>query len=165
MKKLLTLTALAFALSACSTTSTVDFGQKEKSYHSYTIRDLSQDHIPSETRALFIQYLNNELTALGYTVGDDLDININIENFNEGNRALRYWVGFGAGKATSKIVTTLVDKESGKIVGNIQTDGMLAMGAFGGNSKDVLKRSAKDIAKKIAESGILKKGNNQDIIF
>lgn len=41
MKKLLTLTALAFALSACSTTSTVDFGQKEKSYHSYTIRDLS----------------------------------------------------------------------------------------------------------------------------
>ena len=117
MKKLLTLTALAFALSACSTTSTVDFGQKEKSYHSYTIRDLSQDHIPSD-----------------------------------------YWVGFGAGKATSKIVTTLVDKESGKIVGNIQTDGMLAMGVFGGNSKDVLKRSAKDIAKKIAESGILKKG-------
>lgn len=158
MKKLLTLTALAFALSACSTTSTVDFGQKEKSYHSYTIRDLSQDHIPSDTRTLFTQYLNNELTALGYTVGDDLDININIENFNEGNRALRYWVGFGAGKATSKIVTTLVDKESGKIVGNIQTDGMLAMGVFGGNSKDVLKRSAKDIAKKIAESGILKKG-------
>lgn len=30
MKKLLTLTALAFALSACSTTSTVDFGQKKK---------------------------------------------------------------------------------------------------------------------------------------
>ena len=82
--------------------------------------------------------MNNELTTLGYTVGDDLDININIENFNEGNRALRYWVGFGAGKATSKIVTTLVDKESGKIVGNIQTDGMLSMGVLGGNSKDVL---------------------------
>lgn len=89
--------------------------KKKKSYHSYTIRDLSQDHIPSDTRALFTQYLNNELTTLGYTVGDDLDININIENFNEGNRALRYWVGFGAGKATSKIVTTLVDKESGKL--------------------------------------------------
>ncbi len=86
-----------------------------------------------------------------------MDVNVNIENFNEGNRALRYLVGFGAGKATSKIVTTLVDKESGKIVGHIQTDGMLAMGAFGGNSGDILKRSAKDIAKKIAESGILKK--------
>ncbi|WP_019272004.1 DUF4410 domain-containing protein [Neisseria lactamica] len=105
----------------------------------------------------FIQNLNHELAALGYAVGDDLDVNVNIENFNEGNRALRYLVGFGAGKATSKIVTTLVDKESGKIVGHIQTDGMLAMGAFGGNSGDILKRSAKDIAKKIAESGILKK--------
>ncbi|HFC8547942.1 TPA: DUF4410 domain-containing protein [Neisseria lactamica] len=157
MKKLLALTASVLALSACSTTSTVDFSQKEKSYRSYTIRDLSQDHIPSDTRALFIQNLNHELAALGYAVGDDLDVNVNIENFNEGNRALRYLVGFGAGKATSKIVTTLVDKESGKIVGHIQTDGMLAMGAFGGNSGDILKRSAKDIAKKIAESGILKK--------
>lgn len=155
--KILFVSFFAAVLSACSTTSQVDFKKTEKTYASYVVRDASEENIPEDKRKLLLDYLNQELSQMGYKTGEDLEIVISVKKFNEGNRALRYWVGFGAGKASSEIATTLVDKESGNVVANIKTDGSLSMGFFGGNADSILKRAAKDIASKIAATGVLEK--------
>ena len=99
--------------------------------------------------------LKTRLTKLGYKQGDDLTINYDIQLFDEGNRALRYIVGFGAGKAETSILTTIRNK-SGKEIGNIKTNADLKIGFFGGNAENIIKNAAIDVANEIWKSDLLK---------
>ena len=58
--------------------------------------------------------------------------------FDEGSRAKRYWIGFGAGKAYCTIQATFTNKETGEVVLKTNFDGELAMGFFGGDEQEAV---------------------------
>ncbi len=64
----------------------------------------------------------------------DLDIDIVY-----GNRAARYFIGFGAGKGTMRSVLTVKDKTTGKVVYSATGASDLSVGAFGGSMESVIK--------------------------
>ena len=70
----------------------------------------------------------------------DLDINLTY-----GNRALRYWVGFGAGKGGVYSVLTASDSKTGEEKLRAVAESDLAMGAFGGDMQTVLKDNIKKL--------------------
>jgi hypothetical protein len=70
----------------------------------------------------------------------DLDIKIAY-----GNKALRYWVGFGAGSGGVDSKLTVTDNRSGekKFVAVGESD--LSIGAFGGNMEEVIRSNIKNL--------------------
>ena len=58
--------------------------------------------------------------------------------FDEGSRAKRYWIGFGAGKAYCTIQATFTDKATGEEVLKTNFDGELSMGFFGGDEQEAV---------------------------
>ncbi|MDO4224064.1 MAG: DUF4410 domain-containing protein [Acinetobacter sp.] len=149
-------TSAILALSACTTVNSVSNipKQVQKSYSAFQLQDISTQK--SDINSQFAKKLNEQLTKYGYKTGNGLNLSYNIESFDAGNRALRYFVGFGAGKATATISVKLTD-ETGQNLGQVSTDTALYIGAFGGDAKGIIDKAAKDIAKKIHETGILQK--------
>lgn len=82
-------------------------------------------------------------------------IDCKISSYDEGNRALRYFVGFGAGAANSLIKVDLFNHNK-ENVGSFEIKASLRMGGFGGNAKDILNKSAKVIVKYIKKHYINK---------
>lgn len=156
MKKMMVFLFTVFFLTTCSTTSVSTLKSDGKVYQGYSIKNVSSRNIDPVAIGTFEKQLDQELKSLGYRLGKDIEIQYDIRSFDEGNRALRYLVGFGAGAAKSHIETTLVDLQ-GKALGTVSTEAVLAMGAFGGDGMTPIENAAKDIAQKIAESGILSK--------
>lgn len=70
----------------------------------------------------------------------DLDINLAY-----GNRALRYWVGFGAGKGGVNSVLIVADSKTGEEKFRAVAESDLAMGGFGGDMEGVLKANIKEL--------------------
>jgi hypothetical protein len=66
-----------------------------------------------KTRKLFKTILKNEKPT-----GNAVILEGEITEFNAGNRALRFWVGFGAGKTYLKMKGRLVDAQTGKELAN-----------------------------------------------
>jgi hypothetical protein len=58
-----------------------------------------------------------------------------------GNRALRYWAGFGAGKGGVNSVLTAIDSKTQQEEFRASAASDLAIGAFGGDIGDVLKEN------------------------
>lgn len=146
------------ALTACSSTKslnkiTIPTG---KTYSSFLIKDETTASINEHFRVAFSETLRKELEKRGYTLGEDLTISFNFLSFDPGNRALRYFVGFGQGKASSQIITTLKDKE-GSNLGTIDTMASMSMGFFGGGDDEPIHNAARDVAKEIEKLGILQK--------
>lgn len=69
-----------------------------------------------------------------------LIINLDID-LTYGNRALRYWVGFGAGKGGVYSVLTAADSETGVEKFRAVAESDLVMGGFGGDIEAVLKQN------------------------
>ena len=57
-----------------------------------------------------------------------------ITSYEEGSRAKRYWIGFGAGKAYCTIQIIFINKETGEELSRTNFEGKLYMGVFGGDS-------------------------------
>jgi hypothetical protein len=55
-------------------------------------------------------------------------------SYEKGSQALRYIIGFGAGKAYCTVQCTFLDKHTGKQVLKANFEGELSMGLFGGSS-------------------------------
>ena len=69
-----------------------------------------------------------------------------------GSRALRYWVGFGAGSGSITVNTKLKDSLSSEIKLEMETRGNLSVGAFGGSMEAVIMDSIKEgISKFVAK--------------
>ncbi|WP_277561129.1 DUF4410 domain-containing protein [Acinetobacter beijerinckii] len=156
MKKIPVL-LIALALSACSTTNSLvkknDNFAKETKQQSYRIETPNNQQ---EFEQYFTQQLNKQLAK--NKIKNDLTSNdtvITYElDFDQGNRALRYFVGFGAGKAQAIVKAHLINKADGKEIASLTTDARLSMGVFGGDAKATLDNAAVDITKKIVESNI-----------
>lgn len=57
-----------------------------------------------------------------------------IISYEEGSRAKRYWIGFGAGKAYCTIQVIFINKETGEELSRTNFEGTLYMGVYGGDS-------------------------------
>lgn len=69
-----------------------------------------------------------------------LDINIVY-----GSRAKRYLVGFGAGKGSVDSVLTVSDSQTGEQKFRAVAESDLAMGVFGGDMEEVLKKNVREL--------------------
>lgn len=69
-----------------------------------------------------------------------------VTEFKEGNRAARYLIGFGAGRAKVKARIKILDS-AGTVLLERDVDGNVVMGAFGGSGSAVTRGLAKEIGK------------------
>ena len=76
------------------------------------------------------------LSELDDTLAVSLDMNI-----TWGNRAVRYLVGFGAGKGRISSTLTVKDATTGAVKYRSSKDSMLAMGLFGGSMEPVVREN------------------------
>ncbi len=74
----------------------------------------------AEIRSSITKYLNDELPdmiILPHESGEPLPtLRVNVDVFSAGNRALRFWVGFGSGKAHLRIEVEWLDGSSSTVV-------------------------------------------------
>jgi len=70
-----------------------------------------------------------------------------ITEFDKGNRAARYFVGFGAGRSKIQARVRFTDGATGAVVFEDDVDGKVVMGTFGGDSKGATRGLAKEVAK------------------
>jgi hypothetical protein len=70
-----------------------------------------------------------------------------ITEFDKGNRATRYFVGFGAGRSKIRAHVKFTDAGTGAVVFEDDVDGNVVMGHFGGDSKGATRGLAKEVAK------------------
>jgi hypothetical protein len=69
-----------------------------------------------------------------------------ITTYDPGNRALRYFIWFGAGTGTLKSSWSLKD-ENGAILGSCEIDGSISMGGFGGDFGEVIEKAGRQLVK------------------
>jgi hypothetical protein len=68
-----------------------------------------------------------------------------VTKYNRGSRALRYFIGFGAGRGTLDSNWDVVDTK-GDVLGACRIRGNITIGIFGGNYDDVLEKSGDRLA-------------------
>jgi len=61
-----------------------------------------------------------------------------VVSYEKGSRAKRYWIGFGAGKAYCTIRSTFTDKSTSEQILEMNFDGELGMGIFGGSADEAV---------------------------
>ncbi|MGH9425559.1 MAG: DUF4410 domain-containing protein [Terriglobia bacterium] len=70
-----------------------------------------------------------------------------ITAFDKGNRAVRYVIGFGAGKTKIKAHVKFSDRATGQTIYEGDVDGKVIIGFFGGESIGATRGLAKEVAK------------------
>jgi hypothetical protein len=70
-----------------------------------------------------------------------------VTEFKAGNRAVRYMVGFGAGRTKVKAHVKFTDRATGEVLYEGDVDGKVIMGVFGGDSRGATRGLAKEVAK------------------
>jgi hypothetical protein len=99
---------------------------------------------------LFTKVIN--LSETSFTPGPEKALRLqgNITRLDPGSRALRYWVGFGAGRSKAQTELQFVDVQSGAVVMVIADRRVAAYGVFGGDSEEHLQESFGDMARDLA---------------
>jgi hypothetical protein len=118
------------------------------------VRDVSLGVQPSpemgdEDQSRFRTLLTSTLADRGVTVRSSTSgvpsLSGEIETFQPGNRALRYIIGFGAGRGRFAS-TWVVSDPTGATVGECRVDGGIVMGVFGGSFDDVQEKVGERLA-------------------
>jgi hypothetical protein len=144
--------AVAVGLSACATgTTTVLATAPTAERQAITTIKLEPRadtvSVPANASAHFDKRLNEYLFAKDsrFTRGEALTIRYRFIQFDEGNRALRYLLGFGAGKGTMTVEVTFVDQQQ-KELAKINVGGEISMGVLGGDFDEAISRAAREVA-------------------
>ncbi|GAB2896395.1 hypothetical protein ACCI51_04750 [Microbulbifer echini] len=116
--------------------------EKLKRWESYSRTQLEQ-YVNGSKYTL----INSLDEAEGNTLLVDLDVNVQY-----GNRALRWVVGFGAGKGGVDSVLTVKDSETGEVMYKANADSDLSMGGAGGDIGDVLEENIKELIKQYSDA-------------
>lgn len=74
-----------------------------------------------------------------------------ITELDPGSRALRYFIGFGAGATKAQIETQFVDLDANRVVVATADRRAAAFGVFGGDSRQYLTESLDEMAKGLTE--------------
>jgi hypothetical protein len=99
------------------------------------------EKIPPQFHGKFVQRLERELYDENFTRGNDLVLTWKCTEVNAGNRALRYFVGFGAGAGVVVIQATLADAK-GHVLGTKELKGVQTIGMFGGSFDSAIEMAA-----------------------
>lgn len=161
MKKLFSIVTvvIAFLLTGCSSIKVEDNLSDSSNvvYETYSLKNVSsKEEIDPKVAEIFEKALDGYLNRYGYRKGNDLIINYDIKAFDPGNRALRMFIGFGLGKGTLEVNSTLVARD-GKKLGSVHSESALRMGFFGGSLNSIIENTAKKVAVKIHRAKILKR--------
>lgn len=147
----LTLTLIAsFIFTGCITTArTVERNKSNQTFHAISAEateKVSKLEIPMEVHTDFQKYLDKELYYYkgGFQKGSQLKIKWEFTEFDQGNRALRYFVGCGAGKGKIVVHATFHD-DHGHVLAEVDGYGNVIMGAFGGSYNSALRECAYEI--------------------
>jgi hypothetical protein len=87
----------------------------------------------SPDKVIFEQVVRHTDVTEGVAVLDGV-----VVSYEEGSRAKRYWLGFGAGKAYCTIRSTFTDKSTGEQILEMDFDGELTGGLFGGTADEAV---------------------------
>jgi len=100
---------------------------------------------------LFARVINASETD--YSPGGDkaLVLDGEITRLAPGSRALRYIVGFGAGRSKAQSEMRFVDAQTSKVLMVTADRSVAAYGIFGGDSRDHLRESFDDMARNLAK--------------
>lgn len=103
--------------------------------------------VPPAVREGFEKRLNEYLFSGNskFSRGKDLTLRYRFTHFDEGDRALRYVVGFGAGKGVMTAEVTFFDVGGSKVA-QINVDGEITMGFFGGDFDIAVTQAAREVA-------------------
>jgi len=115
--------------------SNVALQKKLKSWEEYSRQQL--EGYASDSRLALVDTLEGNT---GNTLTIDLDVNVQY-----GNRALRWAVGFGAGKGGVDSSLVVKDPETGAVKYKAQANSELTMGGAGGDIGDVLEKNIKKL--------------------
>jgi hypothetical protein len=142
---------LCLLLAGCITTATTVETQKPIQSFKASTAQISEAtstlQVPSEVHARFGQFLNDELYSKhDFQPGSGMKIIWSFSEFDEGSRALRYFVGFGAGKGKIAVHATFLDQK-GQVIGAVDGFGTVVMGAFGGSYDSALRECAYEVAR------------------
>ncbi|MCM2316831.1 MAG: DUF4410 domain-containing protein [Thermoanaerobaculia bacterium] len=74
----------------------------------------------------------------------------NVEAMNPGSKAARYWGGFGAGAAGTRLMIEVKDGASGSVLLRITQERRSGVGALGGDYEDLLNRNLRAIGADVA---------------
>ena len=99
---------------------------------------------------LFAKVVNLSETSLTPGPEKTLKLQGKITQLDPGSRALRYFVGFGAGRSKAQAELSFVDAQSGEVVMVIADRRVAAYGIFGGDSEEHLQESFRDMARDLA---------------
>ncbi|MES1245597.1 MAG: DUF4410 domain-containing protein [Acidobacteriota bacterium] len=96
-------------------------------------------------------------------VGDRIDVSrdsgggarsivlrIRVEEMDPGSRAARYWAGFGAGAARTRLAGEAVDSETGKVLFRFKQERRSGVGMYGGSYVELLNRNLVTIGEDVA---------------
>ena len=83
--------------------------------------------------------------AFNFREGDELSATYRFVQVNQGSRAKRYFIGFGAGKGTLTIEVTFRMKD-GTEAGKIDVGGEISVGVFGGEFDTAISKAAAEAA-------------------
>ena len=144
MKNIIFLSSAALLFIGCSTVNVRELDKEYAQPKTSGYSSMQAECKDAELEQYMQKAINRELEKQKI-YGDDLKIYCEIAHYDEGNRALRYFVGFGAGSATSTIRNNLIDTENNETLSTIETQATLSMGVFGGDAKQTISDSAKKV--------------------
>lgn len=81
---------------------------------------------------------------------DTLVVRAKIETMNPGSKAARYWGGFGAGAAVTKISGEIVDAKTNQVVARFTQERRSGVGMMGGDYQKLMDRNLSAIGEDVA---------------
>lgn len=81
---------------------------------------------------------------------DTLVIRGRVETMNPGSKAARYWGGFGAGAAATKISGEIVDARTNEVLARFTQERRSGVGAMGGDYQELMQRNLNKIGDDVA---------------
>jgi Domain of unknown function (DUF4410) len=137
------------------------------SVESFDARDTplpdSDDNTYGPVKAVLTDAAGPFTQGLAGGVGDRIDVSrgagggarailirARVESMDPGSQAARYWAGFGAGAARTRLAGEAVDAETGKVLFRFKQERRSGVGAFGGNYVELLNRNLVTIGEDVA---------------
>ena len=138
-------------LAGCITTATTFETKKPAQPLRVSSVQLSEEtstlDVPGYVHTQFAEYLNNELYSRNaFQRGPQMTISWSFTGFEKGSRALRYFVGMGAGKGKIMVHARFLDQK-GHEIATVDGNGTVVMGEFGGSYNSALRECAFEIGK------------------
>lgn len=81
---------------------------------------------------------------------DTLVIRGKVETMNPGSKAARYWGGFGAGAAATKITGEIVDARTNQVLAKFTQERRSGVGVMGGDYQELMQRNLNKIGDDVA---------------